>query len=86
VGTLWKNPLAPFAGGLSEHGGGDWWAFLDVSLSLNLNPQVCGYVRFAPKCVGQCEDVFPEYRETNFGQPELQGDVKITGGTGVGGV
>jgi len=47
---------------------------------------VCGYVRFAPKCVGQCEDVFPEYRETNFGQPELQGDVKITGGTGVGGV
>ena len=43
--------------------------------------QVCGYVRFAPQCVGACEDVFPEYRETNFGQPELAGDVKITGGS-----
>eukprot|EP00951_Prasinocladus_malaysianus_P017920 scaffold142035_cov24-Prasinocladus_malaysianus.AAC.1 len=33
--------------------------------------KVCGYVRFAPKCTGDCEDVFPEYRERNFGVPEL---------------
>ncbi|KAK3288214.1 hypothetical protein CYMTET_4299 [Cymbomonas tetramitiformis] len=42
---------------------------------------VCGYVRFAPKCKGTCEAVFPEYLETNFGQPELDGNIKFTGGT-----
>lgn len=43
-----------------------------------LQDKVCGYVRFAPKCRGECEDVFPEYRERNFGVPELDGSVKIT--------
>jgi len=43
--------------------------------------KVCGYVRFAPRCVDECEDVFPEYRESNFGQPLLEGDIKLTGGT-----
>jgi hypothetical protein len=40
--------------------------------------RVCGYVRFAPKCTGECLEVFPEYRERNFGVPELVGDIKIT--------
>lgn len=37
-----------------------------------------GCVRFAPKCTGECLDVFPEYRGRNFGVPELTGHVKIT--------
>ena len=44
--------------------------------------RLCGYVRFAPNCVGECLETFPELRERNFGQPELVGDIKITGGTG----
>jgi len=40
--------------------------------------RVCGYVRFAPKCTGECLDVFPEYRERNSGVPELTGNIKIT--------
>ena len=44
--------------------------------------RLCGYVRFAPNCTGECLETFPELRERNFGQPELVGDIKITGGTG----
>ena len=43
--------------------------------------RVCGYVRFAPACVGECQEVFPEFLSRNSGVPELEGDVKITGGT-----
>jgi len=43
--------------------------------------RVCGYVRFAPVCVGECQEVFPEFLSRNSGVPELEGDVKITGGT-----
>jgi hypothetical protein len=43
--------------------------------------KVCGYVRFAPKCRGECLDVFPQYRARNAGVPELEGNVKITGGS-----
>ena len=43
--------------------------------------RVCGYIRFAPACVGECQEVFPEFLSRNSGVPELEGDVKITGGT-----
>ena len=43
--------------------------------------RVCGYVRFAPACVGECQEVFPEFLSRNSGVPELEGDVRITGGT-----
>ena len=51
----------------------DLWGFVQFCAD-----RVCGYVRFAPKCVGECLDVFPEYRERNFGVPELTGNIKIT--------
>ncbi|CAL6411771.1 unnamed protein product [Bathycoccus prasinos] len=38
--------------------------------------RVCGYVRFAPACVGECQEVFPEFLSRNSGVPELEGDVK----------
>ena len=41
--------------------------------------RVCGYVRFAPKCVDDCLKVFPEYLASNAGIPEITKDVKITG-------
>ena len=41
--------------------------------------RVCGYVRFAPKCVGKCLAVFQEYEARNAGIPELGGkNIKIT--------
>jgi peptide methionine sulfoxide reductase MsrA len=41
--------------------------------------KVCGYVRFAPKCEGECLSVFPEYEARNSGIPELnQKGIKIT--------
>mmetsp|Transcript_24399 Transcript_24399/g.39253 ORF Transcript_24399/g.39253 Transcript_24399/m.39253 type:complete len:345 (-) Transcript_24399:119-1153(-) len=51
----------------------DLWGYVQFCAQ-----RVCGYVRFAPKCTGTCLDVFPEYRERNFGVPELVGDIKIT--------
>ena len=53
------------------------WGFVQYCAS-----RVCGYVRFAPNCTGECLDTFPELRERNFGQPELIGEIKITGGSG----
>jgi len=41
--------------------------------------RVCGYVRFAPRCVGTCLNTFPEYNARNSGVPSLDGPgVKIT--------
>lgn len=53
------------------------WGFVQYCAN-----RLCGYVRFAPNCTGECLETFPELRERNFGQPELIGDIKITGGSG----
>ena len=53
------------------------WGFVQYCAN-----RLCGYVRFAPNCTGDCLETFPELRERNFGQPELIGDIKITGGSG----
>ena len=54
----------------------DLWGFVQFCAD-----KVCGYVRFAPRCTGECLDVFPQYRARNAGVPELEGDIKITGGS-----
>ena len=53
------------------------WGFVQYCAN-----RLCGYVRFAPNCTGECLETFPELRERNFGQPELIGDIKITGASG----
>lgn len=54
----------------------DLWGFVQFCAD-----KVCGYVRFAPRCTGECLDVFPQYRARNAGVPELEGNIKITGGS-----
>ena len=50
------------------------WGFVQFCLD-----RVCGYVRFAPGCVGKCLNVFPEFESRNSGVPELTSAVKVTG-------
>jgi hypothetical protein len=52
------------------------WGFVQFCFE-----KVCGYVRFAPSCQKECQEVFPEFLSRNSGVPELAGDIKITGGT-----
>lgn len=52
----------------------DMWGFVQFCAE-----KVCGYVRFAPRCQGECLAVFPQYTARNAGVPELDGNVKITG-------
>jgi len=53
----------------------DLWGFVQFCAD-----RVCGYVRFAPKCVGECLDVFPQFTARNAGIPELDaGNIKVTG-------
>ena len=54
----------------------DLWGFVQFCAD-----KVCGYVRFAPRCTGECLDVFPQYLARNAGVPELEGNIKITGGS-----
>jgi len=52
----------------------DLWGFVQFCAD-----RVCGYVRFAPRCVGRCLAVFPEYEARNAGIPDLDGkNIKIT--------